>query len=183
VSFTGELGYELYMSPEYQRHVHDALIRAGGTLGLRHFGVRALTSLRIEKGYGAWGREYTQDYTAVEAGLQHSVHTQKPTFIGREAALTQLAAGPSRKLRILAIESRGADPIGGEPIMQAGRPIARLTSAAFGHTLGHSVGLAYLPVEMDAQAEGLEVEFLGSRWGARVLPAPPYDPAGNRLRG
>jgi dimethylglycine dehydrogenase len=148
---------------------------------MRHFGVRALNSLRLEKGYGGWGREYTQDYTPVEAGLLHLVHTEKPTFIGREAA--QLAAGPSRKLRILAIESRGADPIGGEPILQAGRPIARLTSAAFGHTVGYSVGLAYLPVEVDAQAEGLEVEFLGFRCGARVLPAPPCDPAGNRLRG
>jgi dimethylglycine dehydrogenase len=183
VSFTGELGYELYMSPEYQRHVHDALIRAGGTLGMRNFGLRALTSLRIEKGYGGWGREYTQDYTPVEAGLRHLVRTDKPTFVGREAALAQLAAGPSRNLRILAIESTGADPIGGEPIIQAGRPIARLTSAAFGHSVGYSVGLAYLPVEVDAQAEGLEVEFLGSRWSARVLPAPPYDPAGNRLRG
>jgi len=137
-----------------------------GVVMERHFGLRALTSLHIEKGHGSWGREYTQDFTAVEAGQQHLVRADKPTFIGREALLAQLVAGPSRSLRMLAIESSGADPIGGEPIMQAGRPVARLTSAAFGHTVGYSVGLAYLPVEIDAQAEGLEVEFLDSRWGA-----------------
>jgi dimethylglycine dehydrogenase len=183
VSFTGELGYELYMSPEYQRHVYDALIRAGGPLGMRQFGVRALTSLRIEKGYGGWGREYTQDYTPVEAGLQHLIRADKPRFIGRDATLTQLVAPPSRKLRVLAIESSDADPVGGEPVMREGRPVARLTSAAYGYTVGHAVGLAYLPADIDVQAGGLEVELLGSRLGARVLAAPPYDPAGLRLRG
>jgi dimethylglycine dehydrogenase len=183
VSFTGELGYELYMTPEYQRHVYDALIRAGEALRMRQFGVRALTSLRIEKGYGGWGREYTQDYTPAEAGLRHLICTDKPAFIGRDAALAQLVAAPSRNLRLLAIESRDADPVGGEPVVQAGRAIARLTSAAFGYTVGYSVGLAYLPAEIDAQAEGLEVELLGSRLPARVLQAPPYDPDGHRLRG
>src|ERR1700722_5571046 len=83
ISFTGELGYELYMAPDYQRHFYDAILRVGQPLGLRHFGLRALNSLRMEKGYGGWGREYTQDYTPAEAGLQKLIRVDKPNFVGR----------------------------------------------------------------------------------------------------
>ena len=182
VSFTGELGYELYMAPEYQRHVYAALLRAGEPLRLRQFGVRALNSLRMEKGYGGWGREYTQDYTPVEAGLQRLIHMDKAAFIGREALTQQLAAPVTRKLRLLAIDSKDPDPVGGEPVVRGGAPLARLTSAAFGHTVGYSLGLAYLPAEIDARSPDIEVEILGCRVGARVLEEPPWDAAGKRLR-
>lgn len=182
ISYTGELGYELYMAPEYQRHVYDALLHAGNPFGLRHFGVRALNSLRMEKGYGGWGREYTQDFIPAEAGLQRLVHTDKPDFIGRGAALSQSAVAPQRRLRLLAIESKDPDPVGGEPVLREGVPLARLTSAAFGYTVGHSLGLAYLPADIDGSTAGLEVEVLGERLPARVLERPPYDPAGERLR-
>lgn len=183
VSFTGELGYELYMAPDYQRYVYDTLLRTGKPLGLRPFGVRALTSLRLEKGYGAFGREYTQDYTPLEAGLRARLCTEKPSFPGREAVLAQLNAVPARRLRLLAIESKDPDPFGGEPVLQSGRFVARLTSAAFGHTVGYSLGLAYLPTESAASGQDFEVELLGSRLRARVLDEPPVDPAGARLRG
>lgn len=182
VSAVGELGYELYMTPEYQRHVYDALVRAGQRLGLRQFGARALNALRLEKGYGAWGREYTQDYSPVEAGLEHLIRIEKPNFIGRDAALTQLAAAPRRKLRLLAIASPDPDPVGGEPVLCDGRAVTRLTSAAFGHTVGHALGLAYLPAEIDTVTKQLEVEILGVRVHARALEMPPYDPDGHRLR-
>lgn len=182
VSFTGELGYELYMTPEYQRHVYETLHDAGRPLGLRHFGVRALGSLRLEKGYGAWGREYTQDYTPIEAGLRRLICTEKQSFLGRDAVLAQLASGAARNLRLLAIESKDLDPVGGEPLVQSGRFVGRLTSASFGHTVGYSLGLAYLPTEV-ATLDGIEVELLGSRLPARVLDEPPVDPAGKRLRG
>jgi len=183
VSFTGELGYELYMAPEYQRHVYDALIEAGRAVGLRHFGVRALNSLRLEKGYGAWGREYTQDYMPAEAGMQRFIDTTKPDFIGRNAVLENAAGPTARQLRLLAIRSDDLDPVGGETVLHDGRPIARLTSGAFGHTVGYSLGFAYLPPEIALLTEGLEVDLLGSRHSARVLEEAPYDPAGKRLRG
>jgi dimethylglycine dehydrogenase len=180
ISFTGELGFELYMAPQYQRHVYRALLNAGGEEGVRLFGARALNSLRLEKGYGGWGRELTQDYTPVEAGLQRFVRPDKGDFVGKQSVVEQLARPPQRVLRLLAIDSHDPDPCGGEPVFLDGEPVARLTSAAFGYTVGHALGLAYLP----ADARGpLTVEIQGQQVPARVLSAPPYDPSGTRLRG
>ena len=183
LSFTGELGFELYMPPPYQRHVYDLLLREGERFGSRQFGVRALNSLRLEKGYGSWGREYTQDFTAAEAGLQRLVRMDKPRFIGLEAARAQAGAPPQRQLRLLAIDSVNPDPGGGEPVLCDGKAVARLTSAAYGYTVNHSLGFAYLPAQIEPSTTGLEVELCGSRVRARVLESAPYDAAGVRLRG
>ena len=182
VAFTGELGYELYMAPAYQRHVYSRLTDAGADLGMRPFGVRALNSLRLEKGYGGWGREYTRDYTPVEAGLQRLIRTDKADFIGKEAFLEQLSREPQRKLRLLAIESNDPDPMGGEPVVCADQALGRLTSAAFGYTVGYSLALAYLPNHIGPSTGGLEIESPGTRLPARVLECAPYDSSGSRLR-
>jgi len=183
ISFTGELGYELYVSPDYHLHLYQRLIHAGRAFGVRHFGARALNSLRMEKGYGGWGREYTQDHTPVESGLMRFVRIAKPDFTGRQSILEQLASTPSRRLCLLAIDSTDPDPVGGEPVIYRGEAIARLTSAAYGHTVSRSLGLGYLPTSIDARAVDLEVELLGTRVGATVLAAAPYDPMSARLRG
>jgi dimethylglycine dehydrogenase len=183
LSFTGELGYELYMPPPYQRHVYDLLLREGRRCGLKQFGVRALNSLRMEKGYGSWGREYTQDFTAAEAGLQRFVCADKARFIGHEAVRALEGVAPQRQLRLLAIDSVNPDPGGGEPVLCGGNAIARLTSAAYGYTVNHSLGFAYLPAQIEPSDTGLEVELCGSRVRARVLDVAPYDTAGARLRG
>lgn len=182
VSFTGELGYELYTDPEFQLHVHDALMQAGRPAGLRPFGARALNALRLEKGYGGWGREYTQDYTPAEAGLQRFVCLDKDVFVGHEAVRAARDPAPRLRLRLLAIDSADPDPVGGEPVLIDGRAVARLTSAGFGHTLGYALGFAYLPGEFPVPSVGVEVELLGARVSARFLPEPPYDAAGLRLR-
>ena len=183
LSFTGELGYELYMPPQYQRHVYELLLREGRRCGLRQFGVRALNSLRMEKGYGGWGKEYAQDFTAAEAGLQRFVRMDKPRFIGLEAVRAQEGVAPQRQLRLLAIDSVNPDPGGGEPVLCDGDAVARLTSAAFGYTVNQSLGFAYLPAQIGPSDTGLEVEMCGSRVRARVLESAPYDVAGARLRG
>jgi dimethylglycine dehydrogenase len=183
LSFTGELGYELYMPPQYQRHVYDLLVREGRRYGLRLFGVRALNSLRMEKGYGGWGKEYTQDFTAAEAGLHRFVRAEKARFIGLEAVRAQAGIPPQRQLRLLAIDSANPDPGGGETVLCGGQAVARLTSAAYGYTVDHSLGFAYLPTRMDASEAGLEVELCGTRVRARVLESAPYDTGGVRLRG
>jgi dimethylglycine dehydrogenase len=181
ISFTGELGYEVYMPPEYQRHVYDVLARAGVQHGLRNFGVRALNSLRIEKGYGGWGREYTQDATPAEAGWERLIQIHKGEFVGREAVMSQMQS-PARRLRLLAIDSRDPDPAGGEPVSIAGQPVGRLSSAAYGHTCEGALGLTYLAADLDHNTQGLEVEMLGCRSAARILETIPYDPSGSRMR-
>ncbi len=180
ISFTGELGFEIYLAPEQQQHVYDVLVEAGRPLGLRHFGVRALNSLRLEKGYGSWGREYTLDYTPGEAGMARFVRLDKPAFIGRDAAARDLAKPPARRLRTLVVDCKDVDPIGNESVFHDGKSVGRVTSGGFGHWLGKSIALAYVPAAADG---GFEVEILGERYGARVAPHALYDPEGARLRG
>jgi dimethylglycine dehydrogenase len=181
LSFTGELGYELYMNPASAPHVYDALHGIGRESGLRDFGVRALTSLRIEKGYGSWGREFSQDFTPDEAQLNRLVKLDKGEFIGREAALVARTLMPARLLRSLRIESNDIDPAGGEAVLHEGRAIARLTSGAHSYTYDCGLGLAYIPADV-ARSARLEVEIQGNRHAAVQLEEPPYDPRGQRLR-
>ena len=117
----------------------------------------------------------------MEAGLQRLIRTDK-AFVGKEAALEQLATRPRRQLRLLAIESTDPDPCGGEPVLLDGEPVARLTSAAWGYTIGAALGFAYLPATGLAGARSLEVEIQGRKVPARVLSEAPYDPSGARLR-
>lgn len=182
LSFTGELGYEIYMSADNQRHVYETLLEAGRPLQLRHFGLRALNTLRLEKSYGTWGREYTSDYTSTEAGLSRFVCADKPAFVGRDAVLHEHAQPVVRRLTLLAIDSSDPDPVGGEPVFVNDQPIARLTSAAFSHTFGHALGFAYLPTALDVGSADIAVQVLSQRLPARILPEPPYDPRGLRLR-
>lgn len=183
VSFTGELGYEIYVAPAHQLHLYDRLLDAGRADGLRLFGARALNALRLEKGYGAWGREYSLDYTPVEAGLGRFLRPEKGGFIGRDAALRDLASEPKRRLSILEVASRAVDPLGGEPVFFQGLCTGRVTSGGYGHSVGRSIALTYLPAEAAAATDGFAVEILGERYAARRMTAPHYDPKGERLRG
>jgi dimethylglycine dehydrogenase len=183
LSFTGELGYEIYMPADEQRHVYETLLQAGAALQLRHFGLRALNSLRLEKGYGAWGREYSADYTPDEAGLSRLISLDKGPFVGRDAVLQERTQPLGRRLTLLAIDSSDPDPVGGEPVFINGQPIARLTSAGFGNTVGHALGFAYLPPDLDARSTAdMHVQVLSQRLSARILREPPYDPQGLKLR-
>lgn len=181
VSFTGELGYEIYSDVDTQKQVYHALLETGETLGLRHFGVRALNSLRLEKGYGGWGRDYTSDYTPDEAGMGRLVRVDKGDFIGRDAVTASRVRLPAKTLRLLAIETRDVDPFGNEAVFAQGQAIARLTSAAHSYTFDRGLGLAYLPAEVSGDMP-LEIELLGERYRARVVHTAPYDPQGARLR-
>ena len=122
LSFTGELGYEIYMAADEQRHVFERLWEAGAPLGLRNFGLRALNALRLEKNYGVWGREYCADVTADEAGLSRFVAVDKDRFVGRDAVLEARARPPQRRLTLLEIDSSDPDPVGGEPVFLGKMP-------------------------------------------------------------
>jgi dimethylglycine dehydrogenase len=181
VSFTGELGYEIYLEAGYQAVVYDALLRAGEDLGLRHFGGRALHSLRLEKSFGAWLREYTPDYTPFQAGLGRFIDWQKD-FIGREAAQKLRDQPSTHVLATLVVDALDADAVGDEPVFSGDRVVGFVTSGGFGHTVGRSIALAYLAPELATPDAELAVEVLGERRAARVAPEPLYDPAGTRMR-
>ncbi|MDY0884178.1 FAD-dependent oxidoreductase [Dongia soli] len=182
VSFTGELGFEIYCEPKFQRHILDRLCAAGAAHGLRLCGVRALNSLRLEKGYGSWGREFSIDYNAAEAGIEKLTKLDKGEFIGRDAAAVAFKAGAKRKLAIMAVDVAETDPIGNEPVLQNGKVIGRLTSAGYGHTVGTAIALSYLPVELAKPGSKVEIEVLGEMRPATILAEPPYDPSGARMR-
>ena len=183
VSFTGELGYEIWMAPANQRRIYDALVEAGRDLGLVHFGSHALNSLRIEKAFGSWSREYRPIYGVGEAGLGRFVRlSQGRQFVGRAAAETEKASGGERRLVLLDIDAGDADAFGDEPIWAEGAVVGWVTSGAFGHTVGTSLALGYVPTRFADAGRGLEVEIIGERRRARVLAEPPVDPQGVRMR-
>jgi dimethylglycine dehydrogenase len=181
ISFTGELGYEIWCPSDMQRALFDALMDAGRPLGLRLFGAQALNSLRLEKGFGSWAREYRPIYGPHEAGLGRFVHLDKGAFIGRIAAAAERATGGERRLVLLAVDAADADVSGDEPIRQGEQVVGWVTSGGWGHTVGLSLALGYLP-RGSVDGGGLAVEILGDWRPARVLVTPPHDPAGARMR-
>ena len=184
VSFTGDLGWEIYIPEADQRALYDALLEAGRDLGVRPVGSRSLLSLRVEKGYGSWSREYSPEYWAHEVGLDHLVKTDKPAFIGRDAFLKLAEKPPREKLVLLEVEATTADALGGEPVFaKNGTPAGRITSGAYGHSVGKSLGLAMIKADLLDREPSFDVAVLGQPHNAHVLPAPPFDPDGRRLRG
>src|SRR6202035_2926131 len=116
--FTGELGYEVWTTPDYCASLYDDLWEAGGDLGLQLFGGRALSSLRLEKGYGSFNKDFRPDYSPGETGLDRFIDFDKPEFTGRAAALAERAAGPKRRFVVMEVEARDAEVIGYESIMK-----------------------------------------------------------------
>jgi len=182
ISFTGELGYEIWVPSDCQRTLYAALVHAGGEFGLRHFGGRALHSLRLEKSFGNWAREYRPIYSPSEAGLDRFVDLDNGDFIGRAAAQREREAGPKRRLVTLVIDAADADAIGDEPVWHEGEVVGWVTSGGYGHCVGKSIALAYVPASLAQVATDLEVEILGERRQANLTPRPLHDPTGSRMR-
>jgi len=188
-TYVGELGWELYVPTEYAGGVYDALVEAGRDLGVRNAGYYAIESLRLEKGYRAWGRELTPDYNPYEAGLSFAVKLDKGDFIGRDALLALKGKPPAR--RLLSFVALSPDtPIahGGELILRDGEPVGEVTSAAYGHTVGGIVALGYAATGGARVNDGwlaarFEIDIAGERVPVRASLKAPYDPAGARLKG
>lgn len=181
VSYTGDLGFEIYCDAMSQRHLWQVLWEAGQPLGLRPFGMRAMMSLRLDRFFGAWGREYGPDYTPAETGLDRFLR-REGDYIGRAAVAA--AGPPARRLCAFAVEATDADVVAWEPIWLEGRVVGFCTSGGFAHWTGTSMALGFLPAEAAGQ-DGLavEIEILGARRPARLLTRPPWDPEGARMRG
>ena len=181
VTFTGDLGYEVWVSADYQRTLYDLLVAAGRDLGLRHFGARALNSLRLEKSFGTWAREFRPIYGPLEAGLDRFIDFRKSNFIGRDAALKEKEVGPKRRLVSFAVDAAEADCVGDEPVWHGGKVVGWITSGAFSHHVGKSIALGYIPAEL-AGADRFELEILGERRTATRTAQPVFDPDGKRMR-
>ncbi len=184
VSYTGDLGYELWCEPEYQLHLFETLINAGKDLGVRPFGSRALNSLRLEKGYGSWAREYRPIYGPLEAGLDRFVAIDKATpFIGQQAARQEQINGGTRRLRTFIVETTRTDVIGDEPIWFGDQVRGWVTSGGYAHSSGRSVALGYVDKDI-AESDGpWNIEILGERFPARMQRVPLFDADGGRQRG
>ncbi len=184
VTYTGDLGYEIWVAPEYQRRLYAEICAAGRDLGLVHFGMRALLCLRLEKNFPTWFRELRPIYGAFEAGLDRFVDLGKPDFIGRAAALAEKSGGGRLRRVSFAVDALDADVLGDEPIWHEGKVIGWVTSGGYGHSVELSLAQGYVPVALaaDSRAGVFEVEILGDRRPATILTEAPFDPSGARMR-
>ena len=189
ISYTGDLGYEIWCEPGHLARLYDDLMAAGEPHGIGLFGLRALDSLRLDKSYGAWAFEYRPIYTADEGGLGVFVKPDKGDFIGRDAVLAEREAGVQRRLRSFTLDvalttgpEGDGDVIGDEPIFHDGDVVGWVTSGGFAHHSQASVALGYVPTRLAEVTDGFEVELLGRRRRAVPIDGCLWDPAGKRMR-
>ena len=191
ITYVGELGWELYVPPDFAVGVYEDLISAGADLGLANAGYYAIESLRLEKAYRAFGRELTPDYNPVEAGLLFAckLKTAIP-FLGREAVEQARAEGPRRRLISLVLDDPAAMIWGGELVLRDGLAVGQVTSGAWGETLGACVALAYirhpagdLLTPDHARAGHYQINVGGHLYPATAHLRPPFDPQSHRPKG
>ncbi|MGQ0668629.1 MAG: GcvT family protein [Actinomycetota bacterium] len=182
VTYVGELGWELYPTMEFAGRLWDLLAEAGGPDGLVPAGYRAIDSLRLEKGYRAWGADITPEENPFEAGLGFAVALDKGGFTGQEALRRAKAAGVRKRLRCLALADPRSMALGNEPVRSSDDVMARVTSGGVGYSVGKSIAYAYLPVELADIGTQLTVEVFGRRVDAEVAAEPLWDPRGERIR-
>jgi len=182
MSVTGELGFEIHAPQVYLRGIYDRLMLVAQDLGVIDVGMYALLSLRIEKGFGIWTREFSRDYTPMESGLARFIAYEKPSFIGRAAALKDRDTPPARQLVLLDVDALDADASFYEPIWRGEERVGFITSSAYGHTCGRSLAMGYVSAHSAQAGTPLEVTIVGDRRHCRVLAEPPVDPKGARMR-
>ncbi|WP_299933539.1 FAD-dependent oxidoreductase [uncultured Pelagimonas sp.] len=184
VSYTGDLGYEIYVDAMEQRALWQTLWDAGQPLGLKPFGMRAMMSLRLDKFFGSWGREFSPDYTPAETGLDRFISWKKTTdFIGRAAAEAERNAPPERTLVAFEVDAIDTDVNAYEPVWIGGKVQGFCTSGGYSHHLGKSIALALVPRAMVSEDMKAEIEILGKMCNSRLLTAPLFDANGDRMRG
>ena len=190
ITYLGELGYELYVPAEQAVHVYERIVAAGAPLGLRHAGLRALASLRMEKGYRDYGHDLDNTDSVLEAGLGFAVDLKKPGgFLGRDAVLAKKAQGPLTR-RLVQVLVLDPEPLlfHAEVVRRDGRPVGYVRAGSYGFTVGGAVGLVMLvkgpPVTEEYLTTGVwEIEIAGRRHPARASLKPLYDPTAARVRG
>jgi dimethylglycine dehydrogenase len=183
VSYVGELGWELHLPTEYVPAVHEALVAAGRDLGLGHFGLYAMDSLRLEKCYRSWKADLTIEYSPFAASLGRFVCLDKGTeFIGKAALAREAAQAPRERLVPLLVEAADADAAPVSVVYRGQDVVGLVSSGGFGYRLRRSIALAYVRADLALPGVALEVEILGERRAAVVGREPLYDPENLRLR-
>jgi dimethylglycine dehydrogenase len=181
ISFSGELGYEIYCKPQYLLRLSEAVEEAGADLGYRWYGARALMSMRLEKGWGVWTLDFRPDFTAAESGMDAFINWKKD-FVGKEAAEAERKADPKRKLVTLVIDVDGIDVSGDEAILYEGAAVGYISSGGYAHHVQKSMAMGYVSVEHATTGRKLEVEILGQMYPAEIQGAPLYDANGANMR-
>lgn len=187
VSYVGELGWELYVSGDMAGHVYEVLREAGAEFGLRHCGLHAMDSCRIEKAFRHFGHDITCEDNVIDAGLGFAVKLDKGCdFIGRAAVAARKERGPQK--RLLQFRLSEPEPLlyHNEPILRDGAYVGYISSGAYGHTLGGAIGLGYVPCAGESAeqllASRFEVDICGTRVSAEASLRPMYDRASKRVR-
>jgi dimethylglycine dehydrogenase len=184
VSYTGDLGYEIYVDADNQRALYYTLTKAGKDLGLKPFGMRAMMSLRLDRFFGSWNREFSPDYMPAETGMDRFISYNKPTdFIGRAAAAAEKSAGPTRKLCTFEVEALDADVNAYEPIWIDGKVVGFCTSGGYSHHAQKSIAFGFVPTELIADDLNVEIEILGKMRAAKMITEHLFDPKMERMRG
>jgi len=180
LSFSGELGYEVYCRPQYLLRLAEAIEAAGSDLSYRWYGNRALMSLRLEKSWGAWSLEFRPDFNAIESGMDVFINWDKD-FVGKEATQKIKEAGVDRKLVTLTIDTP-IDVTLDEAIMKDGKAIGYVSSGGYAHHVRKSMAMGYVETTYATPGTQLEVEIIGELYPAVVQGPPLYDPQGTRMR-
>ncbi len=184
ISYVGEFGYELHHSIEDQQPLFDALQNEGKKLDCRLFGAFAMNAMRLEKGYRAWGLDFTTERTLVESGIENLVKIDDREFTGRDALLNCDKRPNAKRMVLLEITGEGPDPFYSHPVFWGDKVIGIVTSGAYGHRTEKKLALAYIDAEhVDSQNNGLTVQILGETSRAIILERAPYDPDNLRMRG
>ncbi|TDE38429.1 GcvT family protein [Antarcticimicrobium sediminis] len=184
VSYTGDLGFEIYCDPMAQRQLWNTLFAAGQAHGIAPFGMRAMMSLRLDKFFGSWMAEYSPDYTPAQTGLDRFISFKKNIdFIGRSAVEAEHKSGAARRLCAFVVDAKDADVNGYEPIWLDGTVQGFCTSGGYSHHAGCSVALGFLPTERVVDGLEVAIEILGQMCKARLITVPLFDPDGTRMRG
>jgi dimethylglycine dehydrogenase len=179
VSFAGELGWEIHCATASAPAIWDAVTKAGA----RPFGMFALNSLRLEKGYRAWKGDLSTDYTVLQGGLDRFVHWDKPAFRGKQALENERQQGVSKRFVTLTIDAGDCDAPYMSTLWHGGQVVGETTSGGWGHRIGKSIALGMLRTDLTEPGTTLEVEIFGERFAATVQPDQPlWDPANERLR-
>ena len=183
VSFAGELGWEIHSRVEDTEAVWNAVMRAGKGHGLRPFGMFALNSLRVEKGYRAWKGDLSTDYTVLQGGLERFVDWAKPEFRGKAALEAEKQRGVTKRFCTLVIEAGDQDPPYMSTIWHEGKVVGELTSGYYGHRVGACIGLGMLKAEVNVPGTKVQVEIFGTLYPATVQEdAPLWDAKNERIR-
>ncbi|MBT8413874.1 MAG: FAD-dependent oxidoreductase [Boseongicola sp.] len=184
MSVAGELGFEINCRMGDHVKLRRILLEAGAEFGLKEYGFNTMNSLRLEKSFGIWSAEFTQDRTPAMTGMDRWIAWDKGDFIGREAALAERdGGGPAQKLVTLEIDADDADASGYEPVWSGDELVGFVTSGGYGHTVKKSIAMALINVDQTAEGTSLKVHVVGKERAAKVIASSPYDPTGQAMRG